>query len=213
MRTITLIQFHILLLSSIHLFFFFIHFLLTILFNMKFIAVSSIAALLVVQQVAAYPFIEGCLQNHTVTAVDGCTSIAAQYKITEAEFYAMNPGLHHSAQHDCDNLDSGKNYCVCLKAPCPVANAAVSVAPAASAAANATASASAVSSAVSSAIASASSSAIPSSSAIVKASASSVGSAAASATSPATTKSSATTTSITAITAVFAMTATAAMLF
>ncbi|KAK4516011.1 GTPase required for pre-60S ribosomal subunit nuclear export and maturation [Mucor velutinosus] len=83
---------------------------------MKFIAVSSIA-LLFIGQAFAKPA-EGCLKNYTITAVDSCVSVAAQFQITEAEFYAMNPGLHHSAAHDCDNLDTGKPFCVCMKEPC-----------------------------------------------------------------------------------------------
>ncbi|CAO3626706.1 unnamed protein product [Mucor fragilis] len=83
---------------------------------MKLIAVSSIA-LLFVGQAFAKPA-EGCLQNYTITAVDSCVSVAAQFQITEAEFYAMNPGLHHSATHDCDNLDTGKPFCVCMTEPC-----------------------------------------------------------------------------------------------
>lgn len=59
MRTIMLIQIHLYLFSSFH-------FIFEPSFSiMKFLAISSIAALLVAQQVAAYPFIEGCLQNHT----------------------------------------------------------------------------------------------------------------------------------------------------
>ncbi|GAN02309.1 hypothetical protein MAM1_0020d01752 [Mucor ambiguus] len=83
---------------------------------MKFIAVSSIA-LLFIGQAFAKPA-EGCLKNYTITAVDSCVSVAAQFQITEAEFYAMNPGLHHSVTHDCDNLDTGKPFCVCMKEPC-----------------------------------------------------------------------------------------------
>ncbi|CAO0795308.1 unnamed protein product [Mucor circinelloides] len=83
---------------------------------MKFIAVSSIA-LLFIGQAFAKPA-EGCLKNYTITAVDSCVSVAAQFQITEAEFYAMNPGLHHSVAHDCDNLDTGKPFCVCMKEPC-----------------------------------------------------------------------------------------------
>ncbi|KAG1109846.1 hypothetical protein G6F42_015521 [Rhizopus arrhizus] len=73
---------------------------------MKFIAVSSIA-LLFIGQAFAKPA-EGCLKNYTITAVDSCVSVAAQFQITEAEFYAM----------DCDNLDTGKPFCVCMKEPC-----------------------------------------------------------------------------------------------
>ncbi|CEG65993.1 hypothetical protein RMATCC62417_02654 [Rhizopus microsporus] len=86
---------------------------------MKFVTVAAIASLLV-HQILAKPA-EGCLQTHIITANDTCVSVAAQYKISEADFYAMNPGLHHSVQHNCDNLDTGKPFCVCLTAPCAVA--------------------------------------------------------------------------------------------
>ncbi|KAI8061920.1 hypothetical protein BDF21DRAFT_455489 [Thamnidium elegans] len=83
---------------------------------MKLIFISAIA-LFLTQQVIARPA-EGCLQNYTITDVDSCFSVAEMFKITEPEFYAMNPGLHHSAQHDCDNLDTGRPFCVCMKSPC-----------------------------------------------------------------------------------------------
>ncbi|ORE03472.1 hypothetical protein BCV72DRAFT_244353 [Rhizopus microsporus var. microsporus] len=86
---------------------------------MKFVTVAAIASLFV-HQVLAKPA-EGCLQTHIITTNDTCVSVAAQYKISEADFYAMNPGLHHSVQHNCDNLDTGKPFCVCLTAPCAVA--------------------------------------------------------------------------------------------
>jgi hypothetical protein len=81
---------------------------------MKFIAAASALALLMAQ-VNAKPA-EGCLLNHTsklfyfwgamfrslisfffffskihhlVTATDSCTSVAAQFQITEADFYTM----------------------------------------------------------------------------------------------------------------------------
>ncbi|KAG1048012.1 hypothetical protein G6F43_009569 [Rhizopus delemar] len=61
---------------------------------------------------------EGCLQTHTIVPADSCVSVAFQYNLTDAEFFAMNPGLHHSIKHDCDNLDTGKPYCVCMTEPC-----------------------------------------------------------------------------------------------
>ncbi|RCI07156.1 hypothetical protein CU098_013577 [Rhizopus stolonifer] len=95
---------------------------------MKFTAVASIA-LLSLNQVLAKPA-EGCLQNYTITATDSCVSVAAAFELTEAEFYAMNPGLHHSIQHDCDNLDTGKPFCVCMQEPCvPLPNNASSTIP------------------------------------------------------------------------------------
>ncbi|GAA5808861.1 hypothetical protein MFLAVUS_002260 [Mucor flavus] len=83
---------------------------------MKLIFISAIT-LFLTQQVIARPA-EGCLQNYTITDVDSCFSVAEMFKITEPEFYAMNPGLHHSVQHDCDNLDTGRPFCVCMKSPC-----------------------------------------------------------------------------------------------
>ncbi|KAI8354157.1 hypothetical protein BD560DRAFT_449626 [Blakeslea trispora] len=83
---------------------------------MKLIAVSSIA-LVFLNQVLAKPA-EGCLQNHTIIANETCTSVAMSFKLTEEDFYQMNPGLHHSEQHSCDNLDVGKPYCVCMNEPC-----------------------------------------------------------------------------------------------
>ncbi|KAI9358661.1 hypothetical protein BD770DRAFT_442870 [Pilaira anomala] len=80
-------------------------------------AIISTFVLLLTHQVIARPA-EGCLQTYTVTDADSCVSVAATFKITEPEFYAMNPGLHHSVKHDCDNLDTGKQYCICMKSPC-----------------------------------------------------------------------------------------------
>ncbi|KAG2215887.1 hypothetical protein INT46_004143 [Mucor plumbeus] len=121
---------------------------------MKLITVSSIA-LLFIGQALAKPA-EGCLQNYTVTAIDSCVSVAAQFKITEAEFYTMNPGLHHSATHDCDNLDTGKPFCVCMTEPC---SAGTAVADSSNSTTNATLSSSAIVSATSGASASISASA------------------------------------------------------
>ncbi|CEP18532.1 hypothetical protein [Parasitella parasitica] len=90
---------------------------------MKFLAVSSIALLFIGQAVAKPA--EGCLKNYTITAVDTCVSVAARFQITEADFYKMNPGLHHSEKHDCDNLDTDKPFCVCMQEPCSDGTAAV----------------------------------------------------------------------------------------
>ncbi|KAI9485477.1 MAG: hypothetical protein EXX96DRAFT_613344 [Benjaminiella poitrasii] len=84
---------------------------------MKFFTIISCLGFLFLEQVIAKPA-EGCLQNHTIIDTDSCTSVAAQFNLTEASFYAMNPGLHHSVNHDCDNLDTGKPYCVCMTEPC-----------------------------------------------------------------------------------------------
>ncbi|CAO3636435.1 unnamed protein product [Cunninghamella blakesleeana] len=85
---------------------------------MKFTLVSAAAIVLTAQQVLAGGPIAGCLQTHTVVAGDSCVGIAANFKLTPDEFYAMNPGLHHLGDHICDNLDDGKPYCVCTKKPC-----------------------------------------------------------------------------------------------
>ncbi|OBZ88523.1 hypothetical protein A0J61_03429, partial [Choanephora cucurbitarum] len=83
---------------------------------MKLIAVSSIA-LVFLSQVLAKPAL-GCLQTHIVASNESCVSVAALFNLLEADFYTMNPGLHHSAEHNCDNLDTGKPYCVCMEEPC-----------------------------------------------------------------------------------------------
>ncbi|GAA5806204.1 hypothetical protein HPULCUR_011735 [Helicostylum pulchrum] len=87
---------------------------------MKLIFFSAIT-LFLTQQVIARPA-EGCLQTYTITDTDSCFSVAEMFKITEPEFYAMNPGLHHSVQHDCDNLDTGRPFCVCMKSPCALSH-------------------------------------------------------------------------------------------
>lgn len=53
--------------------------------------------------------------SHLVTDADSCSSVAKKFGISESQFYALNPGLHHAGEHLCDNLDTGKQYCV--KAP------------------------------------------------------------------------------------------------
>ncbi|KAI9300331.1 hypothetical protein BJ944DRAFT_234915 [Cunninghamella echinulata] len=84
---------------------------------MKFSLASTVAIAFFAHQALAGP-IEGCLQTHTVVAGDSCVSIAAAFKLTPDQFYAMNPKLHHLGDHICDNLDDGKPYCVCTKKPC-----------------------------------------------------------------------------------------------
>ncbi|KAI8099457.1 uncharacterized protein BX664DRAFT_21296 [Halteromyces radiatus] len=94
---------------------------------MKFTLVSVAVAAMAAQQVLAGGPIAGCLQTHIVTATDSCDGIAAQFKLTPDQFYAMNPGLHHAGDHLCDNLDSGKAYCVCTKKPCVAESSASAV--------------------------------------------------------------------------------------
>ncbi|KAH8551680.1 hypothetical protein BGW37DRAFT_556930 [Umbelopsis sp. PMI_123] len=81
---------------------------------MKFLALAAVVAVFGAVNVQAAPVV-GCRQTHTVTNTDTCSSIAQKYHISTATFYALNPGLHHAGAHICDNLDTGKKYCV--KAP------------------------------------------------------------------------------------------------
>ncbi|CAM0141536.1 hypothetical protein VKS41_003748 [Umbelopsis sp. WA50703] len=60
----------------------------------------------------AHRTIASCKEYHLVTPQDGCESLISNYHITSAEFFKWNPEVHHSADHDCDNLDTGKRYCV-----------------------------------------------------------------------------------------------------
>ncbi|SAM07673.1 hypothetical protein [Absidia glauca] len=137
---------------------------------MKFSLIPVAIATLAAQQVLASGPVAGCLQTHVVVAGDSCDGIAATFKITPDEFYAML----------CDNLDDGKKYCVCTKKPCVAepAGAGNSTSASASGAASSAASSAAqsassnVASAVS-ASASASSSSAPSSSSAASSSSSS----------------------------------------
>ncbi|CAO3599871.1 unnamed protein product [Absidia cylindrospora] len=109
---------------------------------MKFTFVSAAAVVFAAQQVIASGPVAGCLQTHTVVAGESCDGIAATFKITSDQFYAMNPGLHHAGDHLCDNLDDGKKYCVCVKKPCTAEPPAAGGNSTASAGGNSTASAS-----------------------------------------------------------------------
>ncbi|KAI8877223.1 hypothetical protein K501DRAFT_198655 [Backusella circina FSU 941] len=82
---------------------------------MKFVLLSTFT--LFITQVIAKPA-PGCLQNYTIVATDTCSSVAARFNLAEIDFYTMNPGLHHNPTHDCDNLDDGRPFCVCMKPPC-----------------------------------------------------------------------------------------------
>ncbi|CAO3700391.1 unnamed protein product [Rhizopus stolonifer] len=70
--------------------------------------------------------IDGCLQTYNITDNSNCLSVATHFQITETELYAMNPDLHHTSDQDCDNLNVGEAYCVCITAPCPVMSNTVS---------------------------------------------------------------------------------------
>lgn len=57
--------------------------------------------------------VPNCKWFYTITAADnGCDDVAAKNGITTEQFYAWNAGLHHAGDHICDNLDTGKAYCV-----------------------------------------------------------------------------------------------------
>ncbi|CAM0139471.1 hypothetical protein VKS41_004718 [Umbelopsis sp. WA50703] len=97
---------------------------------LSFIAISSFAATAFANGPAP-----GCLQTYTIKDGDGCEGIAASFSLTPDEFYNMNPGLHHAGDHLCDNLDTGKPYCVCMKKPCAQQKDSTSASPAVSGAA------------------------------------------------------------------------------
>ncbi|GAB5590080.1 hypothetical protein Unana1_04980 [Umbelopsis nana] len=82
---------------------------------MKFLALAAAVAVFGTLNVQAAHPVAGCRQFYTITAADSCTSVAKKFHISEATLYALNPGLHHAGTHLCDNLDTGKKYCV--KAP------------------------------------------------------------------------------------------------
>ncbi|KAH8550044.1 hypothetical protein BGW37DRAFT_499881 [Umbelopsis sp. PMI_123] len=60
----------------------------------------------------AHRTIASCKTYHLVTDKDSCTSLISDYHISAADFYKWNPGVHHAGAHQCDNLDTGKRYCV-----------------------------------------------------------------------------------------------------
>ncbi|ORY95307.1 hypothetical protein BCR43DRAFT_525052 [Syncephalastrum racemosum] len=53
-----------------------------------------------------------CKYVHLVSDGDGCDTVAKNAGIPESQLYSLNPGLHHAGDHMCDNLDTGKAYCV-----------------------------------------------------------------------------------------------------
>ncbi|KAI7862724.1 hypothetical protein BDF14DRAFT_1885784 [Spinellus fusiger] len=55
-----------------------------------------------------------CKKYYVVKPGDGCSIIAQKNKISEAQLYQYNTGLHHNAEHMCDNLDDGRAYCVAV---------------------------------------------------------------------------------------------------
>ncbi|KAG2183295.1 hypothetical protein INT43_006300 [Umbelopsis isabellina] len=52
-----------------------------------------------------------CTSKHSVTDSDTCISVAKKYGISLNDFYAWNPKVHKGS---CDNLDTGKSYCVAV---------------------------------------------------------------------------------------------------
>jgi len=79
---------------------------------MKFAAIVSIALVALVATTDALPkgkeFAPGCDVFHKVTATDSCESVASSSKITQAQLFEWNNGLHKN----CDNLDNGTKVCV-----------------------------------------------------------------------------------------------------
>ncbi|KAI9007578.1 hypothetical protein CLU79DRAFT_891992 [Phycomyces nitens] len=55
-----------------------------------------------------------CKKYHVVKSTDSCYSVAKANKISMNKFYSLNAGLHHLGDHICDNLDTGKAYCVAV---------------------------------------------------------------------------------------------------
>ncbi|KAI9011872.1 hypothetical protein CLU79DRAFT_839304 [Phycomyces nitens] len=55
-----------------------------------------------------------CKKYYTVLANDGCESVAKKNGITQAQLFKYNTGLHHVGEHLCDNLDTGRAYCVAV---------------------------------------------------------------------------------------------------
>ncbi|KAI9012534.1 hypothetical protein CLU79DRAFT_770333 [Phycomyces nitens] len=53
-----------------------------------------------------------CKKYYVVVDGDGCDTAAKKNGITEAQLYKWNTGLHHAGDHLCDNLDTGRAYCV-----------------------------------------------------------------------------------------------------
>ncbi|KAL0077175.1 carbohydrate-binding module family 50 protein [Phycomyces blakesleeanus] len=55
-----------------------------------------------------------CKKYHVVKSTDSCYSVAKVNNISLNKFYSLNLGLHHLGDHICDNLDTGKAYCVAV---------------------------------------------------------------------------------------------------
>ncbi|ORZ07814.1 hypothetical protein BCR42DRAFT_442405 [Absidia repens] len=60
--------------------------------------------------------VANCNKYETVLPSDAdCTSFSKKHGIKESDLYKWNKGLHHAGDHLCDNLDTGKAYCVGVK--------------------------------------------------------------------------------------------------
>ncbi|KAI8079730.1 uncharacterized protein BX664DRAFT_361909 [Halteromyces radiatus] len=60
--------------------------------------------------------VPNCNKYATVLPSDAdCTSFSKRNGIKESDLYKWNKGLHHAGDHLCDNLDTGKAYCVGVK--------------------------------------------------------------------------------------------------
>ncbi|SAL95046.1 hypothetical protein [Absidia glauca] len=60
--------------------------------------------------------VANCNKYATVQPSDAdCTSFSKKHGIAESNLYKWNKGLHHAGDHLCDNLDTGKAYCVGVK--------------------------------------------------------------------------------------------------
>ncbi|ORZ12384.1 hypothetical protein BCR42DRAFT_420509 [Absidia repens] len=60
--------------------------------------------------------VPNCNKYATVEPSDAdCTAFSKRNNIAESDLYKWNQGLHHAGDHLCDNLDTGKAYCVGIK--------------------------------------------------------------------------------------------------
>ncbi|KAI9320863.1 hypothetical protein BX666DRAFT_1912068 [Dichotomocladium elegans] len=56
-----------------------------------------------------------CKWFYTILPTDGgCSDVAAKNNIPETTLYSLNKNLHSMAPNTCDNLDTGKTYCIGL---------------------------------------------------------------------------------------------------
>ncbi|KAI9313065.1 hypothetical protein BX666DRAFT_2030457 [Dichotomocladium elegans] len=56
-----------------------------------------------------------CQWYYTILPADeGCDAVAAKNNIPVSQLYSLNKNLHSKAPNTCDNLDTGKTYCVSL---------------------------------------------------------------------------------------------------